>query len=392
MKKTYCYHYLFVLFLIFPFHSFSSENNNKEVVKSTCLESFNRSEEDLKRALLNLSKRAAVEELFGEIIKSSTFLKNGFLEFDDIQTFSSGLIRVKGDPKYYQGDEFGQVCVKITCYANKNDFQRFNPQKIKKKSCVAEGSVKSIKTESKNKAKREALTDFEPRLHIYDTEQIFSLLHDVNVINEEFISDASVYCTQIEATIYPIEIFSFNPPISPKKLSVSSDKNYFLFENFLTVEEGMVPQNWYCGDDLLVKFDQATKVLATSVAKDEHKFTIPNISFPNNFRLSIYANLDQSVFLDILLSNNIFSIEQSSTNGYTEYIINNSSNRIKEHFSSQKAKFSIEKKEMVFKIYVDGIKKLVSRISNFSNPEGVIFKIRNCKRGFKIYKIEGEYL
>ena len=209
MKILFSFNILVMLLLIFPFYSFSNENY-KEVVKSICLESFNRSDADLKKNLLDLSKRAAVEELFGEIVKSSTFLKNGLLESDYVQTFSSGLVRIKGDPKYFQGNEFGQVCVKVTCYANKNDFQKYKPKKIKKKSCIAEGNVKLIKTKAKDQAKRKALTDYEPRLQRYDSELIFPLLHDIRIINEEFISDASVYCVQIEATVYPIEILSFN--------------------------------------------------------------------------------------------------------------------------------------------------------------------------------------
>jgi len=146
-----CYYFIFILYLILPFNSFSNshETNYKEVVKSTCLSSFNKDDYELKRNLLDLSKRAAAEELFGEIIKSSTIIKNGLLESDYIQTLSLGLVRIKGDPKYSQGKELGQVCVEVTCYANKDDFQRLKSQKITNKYCVGEGPIKSINNKDK---------------------------------------------------------------------------------------------------------------------------------------------------------------------------------------------------------------------------------------------------
>jgi len=223
-KKIYCI-FLLILFLIFPLSSFSNDNIYKEVVKSRCIKSFNRTEDDLRKTLLNMSKRAAVEELFGETIKSSTFLKNGLLKSDDIQTFSFGLIRVKGDPIYYQGKVLGQACIKITCYVNKDDFQRFKPQIKQNQSCIAEGNVQLLKTKAKDQAKRELLTDYEPILQNYESDIIFPLLHDVKIINKELKPNPPAYCVQIEATIYPPEIFSFklNHPITKDKKSINQD-------------------------------------------------------------------------------------------------------------------------------------------------------------------------
>jgi len=226
IKLIYSYFFILILLFIFPYYSFSNDKIYKKVVKSTCIESFNRSEDDVKKILLNQSKRAAVEEIFGELIESSTFLKNGMLKSDDIQTFSFGLVRIKGDPIYSQGKDFGQSCIKITCYVNKDDIQRFKPKTIPKKSCITDGDVKLLKSKAKDNAKRELLTDYEPVLQKYGSNIIFPFLHDVKIIKEEITIDPPAYCVQIEATIYPLEILSFtnNHPIN-KAYSLNGTKS-----------------------------------------------------------------------------------------------------------------------------------------------------------------------
>jgi len=385
-----------ILFLFIPFwyYPIYPDKIKYETVKTTCIYSFGKDENDIYDTLIKLTKRSAIEEIFGEKIKSSTIVYNGIVQKDNIQTLSTGLIRVKGNPKFFQGKSFGEVCVEINCFATDNDFKKFDPVKINKNSCIDKGNITTIKQRTKEKAKREAIVDYEPRLQLYSTKQLLPLLHNVKIIKEGFIENSSVFCTQIEAIIFPIEILTFSEyPI--QSMNINQSKNYFLYENFSNIEEGLTPSDWYCGDELIVKMDKNQKVFTSSESKRRYKFTISNVKFPNNFRINFYANLGFSIYLSVVLSKNTFVFQQESTSSKTKYFINDSSEVIYEHFADQKAKFTIEKEGFVFKLYVNDIKKMVGRISNFEIPEGIIINMVNgstSTHNFKIYKIEGEHL
>jgi len=164
--------------------------------------------EDLKKELLYNAKRGAVNEIFGEFITSFTKVEQFTLIEDKIRASSAGLIRIKGDPVYYQGENLGEVCVKIDAYAKKEDFEKFKPKQLSKKTCLMEGDVKTIKGKAQEKAKLEILVDYDQSLKKYPLEKVLPLLHEVKYSEGGFVPDTQVYCVRATGTIYPIEIVS----------------------------------------------------------------------------------------------------------------------------------------------------------------------------------------
>ena len=139
MKKVWLIWPVFFLLLL------SSAFAQETIQKKCCMSStdYKGSIEDLKKELLYNAKRGAVNEIFGEFITSFTKVEQFTLIEDKIRASSAGLIRIKGDPVYYQGKNLGEVCVKIDAYAKKEDFEKFKPKQLSKKTCLMEGDVKT---------------------------------------------------------------------------------------------------------------------------------------------------------------------------------------------------------------------------------------------------------
>lgn len=176
---------------------------------------------------------------------------------------------------------------------------------------------------------------------------------------------------------------------NPVKKKVKDDSKFFLFEDFSKIEEGLVPSDWIMAENFLIEIKNGKHVLISNPLKNNHKITIPNISFPNNFIINLTAKLEYDGVIEMKLSNNIFRFKADS-NSEMLYTINNAKKAIKETFVGQKSIFSIRKEGKVFKIYINGIKKMVSRISGFENPEALEINFNSAVNGFEMYKIEGK--
>ena|GEM_PF-5978177 len=202
---------LFVLSLSFTSIAFAQET----IQKTCCMSAigYKSTIDDLKKELLNNAKRDAVSELFGELIKSFTKVENFRLTEDKIRAASAGFVRIKGNPTYYQGKNLGELCVKIEAYAKDEDFERFKPKILTKKSCIAEGDVKTIKIRTEEKAKLEALIDYDQTLQKYPLKQIPPLLHEIKFLESGFISNTSAYCVKVRGLVYPIEIATLTEPL-----------------------------------------------------------------------------------------------------------------------------------------------------------------------------------
>lgn len=194
-----------------------------DVTKTACTSSFGKTEKQAKEELLVIAKRSAIGELFGEYIKSLSVVKDFSLQSDNIKSQSVGFVRVKGNPIYYQGKNLGEICVKINAYAKSEDFDKFKPKKLFKEVCIREGSIETIKKRAEEKAKLEALTDYDQSLKKYPTEQILPLLHEIKFLEEGFVK--SIYCVKVSGTVYPIEIAEltterFEPVIAKKEKEI----------------------------------------------------------------------------------------------------------------------------------------------------------------------------
>lgn len=163
----------------------------------------------------------------------------------------------------------------------------------------------------------------------------------------------------------------------------------FLYEDFSEVEEGLTPVDWLAAENILVEIRNGEYVLTQNPRKSKNRITIPNLSFPDDFVISVSAKIKYDGWLVIKLSNNIFAFEANGKRD-TTFRINKAGKMIKESFIDQKAIFSIKKEGSVFKLYVNGVKKIVSRINGFEKPEAIEINFDEAVNGFEMHKIEAE--
>lgn len=166
-------------------------------------------------------------------------------------------------------------------------------------------------------------------------------------------------------------------------------KSKFIYEDFSGVEEGLVPEEWIVADSILVENMNGENVLTSNPRNQTNKIAVIGLEFPEDFVIKLTAKLSYGGDLVIKLSNNIFSFEGYAKNEMT-YYINKSKKKIKEGFVGQKTHFAIKKEKNVFKLYVNGVKKIVSRISGFETPEAIEINFNDAVNGFEFHKIEGE--
>lgn len=175
------------------------------ITKEVCLSSFGKNEKTIKEDLLIAAKRSAVEELFGTSLKSFSKTEKSSLTIDQIETSTAGFVRIKGNPDYKNGQNMGEICIKIDIYNSEEDKEKILPKNISKKVCLSEGDVKSIIKTTEKKAKIEAVKDFDPSLSAYG-DDVAPLLKEAFYSDSGFVEGTTTYCTKVNGVIHPIEV------------------------------------------------------------------------------------------------------------------------------------------------------------------------------------------
>ena len=163
--------------------------------------------DDLRQELLLNAKRLAVNELFGEMITSMSRVENFTLTEDMINAYSSGFVRLSGDPVYANGRNFGEVCVTAKAYVTAEDRKKLEPIRISKKRCYsnAEMSTIELKQHTKDLAIITALQEYEPKLKGINKDKLLTLVRKVKFTQAGFIPDTETYCAVFEGVLLPIE-------------------------------------------------------------------------------------------------------------------------------------------------------------------------------------------
>lgn len=217
-----------VLFLAFNCSFAIAENM---VTKEVCLSPFGmnwKTSEEAKSHIITLAKREAVGELFGELIKSITEVQDFQFKRDDIVALSSGYIRTKGIPEYYNGKGFGELCTKINAYVTDEDIVRFKPRTLRKKVCIADPrlSLGEIRQTAERQARIQAIRDFEPTLEKNKDDIILTLIHESKTEDGGFIPETTTYCTTVSGIVFPIELMA----VIDKRGSKKSDLDDVVIE------------------------------------------------------------------------------------------------------------------------------------------------------------------
>jgi len=93
-----------------------------ETAKTNCMQvSKNLDINQIKDQLLITAKKSAASELYGDLIYSNSILDNGIIVNDEVHANCLGLIKINGDPLYFNGHNLGEICIKIKAFVTEKD-------------------------------------------------------------------------------------------------------------------------------------------------------------------------------------------------------------------------------------------------------------------------------
>ena len=187
--------------------------NAKEytTMKKSCIQQSEHSGKTLdqqKEVLINQAKQLALTDLYGEMMFSKTNMVDGKISSDEIRQRAVGAVRIKGNPKFYNGQNFGEVCTDVTAYVTDKDIKKYSPKEVKlNKYCFNDSTVpmNKIKSEAKYGAYKEIISQYKPSLKL-SNEQSEKLIHGFKISNDNFDFDTASYCFNAVATILPYEL------------------------------------------------------------------------------------------------------------------------------------------------------------------------------------------
>jgi hypothetical protein len=167
--------------------------------------------EQLKLDLETQAKRAAANELFGELIAAATTVDNLMVTADQIRVQSLGLIRLEGDVRYTNGPNLAEVCATLTAYVTAQDRAQFVAETITGRQCVTDAAlpVRELRASAEAGAQVKALVEYDPRLMNYDAPAIQPLLRRIDYTESDLLPGTDTYCATVVGEVIPIEMISF---------------------------------------------------------------------------------------------------------------------------------------------------------------------------------------
>ena len=211
---------LFFLVLVGLFASDKEVSTQKKVCLSVS-DYPGKTVAQFKDILINKAKKEALSELYGQLLYTKEDLKNGKLTSEEVRDRAVGVVRIKGTPKFFNGNSFGEMCVKITAYATKKDLQMYSPKKVNLKNfCYTNPNVtlKEIKQKAKYAAFKDIVSEYNPKLKI-SGEEAENYIHQFKISNDKFDFNTMSYCFDATATILPYEL-----QLAPSQLKKSKNK------------------------------------------------------------------------------------------------------------------------------------------------------------------------
>jgi len=243
--------------------------------------------DDLKLDLLNNAKKAVINELFGEFIVASTAVENFVVTKDQIQTSSLGFVRVEGNTKFHNGDDFADVCVTIRAYVTDEDRAKFDPEKLEKKYCDADDDLTTAQLIAyvKDETVIQALIEYNPKLKGVDKESLLQLVQKVTYLESGFIPDTQSYCAKFEGYVVPVEIMAFLETSQHTELNISPYAGLIPFTTLNNKDSLNSAFRWYPGSSSgssynLSNSDTLTLISGAGVGQWQNTNTAPLILFP----------------------------------------------------------------------------------------------------------------
>lgn len=331
------------MLLLFPLTAVSQQHNKEEVGKRvtkkycTLLGDYpDKGINEISAVMLQNAKRSALSEIYEQMIYPTTAAGGFQLTSDIISDKSLGIIKIEGDPKYYNGPNFGEVCVDITAYITKPDLEMFKKKDINIKNyCFNNPDVplKSIRNEARKASYIEIVSKYNPLLKDIDIEQASRLVHDFDILSEELDLNTSAYCMDIKASVIPFEL-KFASTGRDKESAITK-KSYkpgdIVFDFDLEKYAEGDPLSDISNNAMILRGRRTGKLHIGTKFEGDDEITFKNIVFPSNFILYLDCYMYNKGKVEIKLIDSKNNKELSFRIDRSEWTIEFPDNKIVSH-------------------------------------------------------------
>ncbi len=189
----------FVILLLAVCLGWTSLLAEKSVTKTVTINRLlypDKSVEELKQIALDKAKYAAAKEIFGEVLLSETVMANGKIVDEFVRERSGGVIHVRGNPKFSNGKNLGDIQCTIEAYATDEDIAATTPQTITLndfKYTDPDVPLKQLKAMAEDAFIVEALSKVKPSLRYEGPAKARKLATGVDIEKMDFDVDTSTF-------------------------------------------------------------------------------------------------------------------------------------------------------------------------------------------------------
>ena len=182
-------------------------SNDLIVTKKTCIQQSHypdKTLKDIEKDLIKKTKDLVFSELYGKEITQNA------ANNENLKEAALNSIKLKNEPIFDNGNNFGEICSNISTYVTSEDMNRFSFKEIYLENyCFKQPKVmmQDIRRNAKQAASRQLFMENISSNQFSDN-NIDDYLHEFKIYNEKLGSDNMGYCFDAKAKILPFEIES----------------------------------------------------------------------------------------------------------------------------------------------------------------------------------------
>ncbi len=204
---------------------------DKTVIKTVTVNQMlhaDKSIEEVKELAIKKAKFEAAKEIFGEILLSETVMENGQIINEFVREKSGGVIHVKGEPRFQNGQNMGDIQVTIEAYATDADIKDTTPQSIilnDFKYSNSDVPIKKLKALAEDAYIIEALSIKKPSIKDATPAQARKFAVSINISKMDFDMETFTYTISGEIKYIPA-FLRHSDIIEGNSITNINDKTY----------------------------------------------------------------------------------------------------------------------------------------------------------------------
>lgn len=164
----------------------------------------------------------------------------------------------------------------------------------------------------------------------------------------------------------------------------ASPSGFIFYEDFQSVQEGMLPAGWLGGEKLMVKSDGRQKFVTDFEGNRTHKVLIDNVMFPENFEFTTVFQFGRGAFNThyvIYIGSLTVTIDV-----FGWYSLNKTRYERRTDWRDKVLKAVLTKQGPIFKLFINGEELILLRDTDYKLPQAVSLEFMNMS-GFKLMQV-----